>query len=75
VFVRVYATVDRRADNSRADKTMAFVVPIPISELGKDWCSGRDSNPGLRLSSVDERRKAEILGPCVFNLAILGRRS
>ncbi len=37
------------------------------------WCSGRDSNPGLRLSPV-RRRKAEILGPVEFNLAIFGRR-
>jgi len=37
------------------------------------WCSGRDLNPGLRLSSV-KGRKAGILGPAEFNLAIFGRR-
>ena len=37
------------------------------------WCSGLDSNPGLRLSPI-WRRKAEILGPVEFNLAIFGRR-
>jgi hypothetical protein len=41
--------------------------------LEQIWCSGRDLNPGLRLSP-GKRRKAEILGPAEFNLTIFGRR-